>query len=300
MILRKTLVEAMFGAVQRAATLMPPDVRGALERAAAEETDAMARQHLAVSLQNADQAARGEGLVCADTGFPLFFIRAGSRTILEGGFGVLQDAAAEATAQATAECLLRPTMVDPVTRANPGNNLGPGMPKVDLRFAGAGAGLEIIAAPKGGGSEIFGTFYRMLYPADGLTGVRKFVIESIRESCYAGKVCPPAIIGVGIGGTADLCMALAKQAAVLRPIGRRHPRADIAALEEELLQASRRLGIGPMGSRGINAVLAVSIEVAVTHTAALPVAFNAQCLVGRRWRARVAADQSIVYSGEVA
>jgi len=299
-ILRKTVIEAMFGALQRAATQMPPDVRAALERAAAEETDPMARQHLAVSLDNADQAARGEGLVCADTGFPLFFIRAGSRTALEGGFGALASAAEEATARATAECLLRPTMVDPITRANPGNNVGPGMPRVDLRFVGDGADLEIIAAPKGGGSEIFGTFYRMLYPADGLTGVRKFVIESIRESCYAGKVCPPAIIGIGLGGTADQCMALAKRAAVLRPIGQRHPRPEIAALEEELYQASRRLGIGPMGSRGINAVLAVAIEVAVTHTAALPVAFNAQCLVGRRWRACITADQSVVYSGEVA
>lgn len=300
MIRRATLEAALFEAMRLAATRMPPDVRAALERARAEETEPMARQHLDVSLRNADLAAAGKGLVCADTGFPLFFATAGAATALEGGFGTLQAAAAAATARATAEFLLRPTLVDPVDRSNPGNNVGPGMPKVELAFAGDDDTLEVIAAPKGGGSEIFGTFYRMLYPSDGLAGVKKFVVTCIRESCYAGKICPPALIGVGIGGTADLCMNLAKKAALLRPVGVRHPDPALARLEQELLGAARQLGIGPMGARGINAVLAVNIEKAVTHTAALPVAFNAQCLVGRRWRAVIHDDQSVDYTGALA
>ena len=300
MILRSTLEEAMYTAMRTASVQMPPDVRAALEQAAKEETDPMARRHLTVSLQNADLARAGKGLVCADTGFPLFFVQAGAHTTVEGGFETIFQAAAAATARATEECFLRPTMVDPLRRSNPGNNLGPGMPKVELTFSGNGDGIRIIAAPKGGGSEIFGTFYNMLFPSDGVAGIKKFVLESIMHSCYAGKICPPAIIGVGVGGTADLCMSMAKKAALLRRVGVRHPDPLVAELEQELLDAARRLGIGPMGSRGINAVLAVNIETAVTHTAALPVAFNAQCLVGRRWTAIITADQNITYTGDVA
>ena len=267
---------------------MPPDIRRALERALAEETDPMAKKHLEVSLNNADMAERGEGLVCADTGFPMFFVHAGSKTSVEGGFNSLKRCAEAAVARATAECFLRPTMVHPLTRKNPGDNIGPGMPKVEVIFDRDDDALEILAAPKGGGSEIFGTFYRMLFPADGEAGIKKFVIECIRDACC-----------VGIGGTADLCMALAKKAALLRPIGSSHPDPEVARLEKELYQAARKLGIGPMGSRGINAVLAINLDVAVTHTAALPVAVNAQCLVGRRWIARIDGTGKIEYTGEL-
>ena len=287
----------MYNAIRLGATKMPPDIREALRRALSEETDAMAKKHLEISLQNADLSEKGNGLVCADTGFPMFFVHAGAETEVEGGFGVLKECAENAVARATAECFLRPTMVDPITRKNPGNNVGAGMPKVDLVFDLLGDGLEILAAPKGGGSEIFGTFYRMMFPSDGVAGIKKFVIECIKNACYAGKICPPAIIGVGIGGTADLCMSMAKKAALLRPVGRHNPDPAVAALEAELYEAARRLGIGPMGSRGINAVLAVNIATALTHTAALPVAFNAQCLVGRRWKASIAADEKIEYTG---
>lgn len=299
MIARKTITDAMYRAMRLAATNLPPDVEAALEAALAEETEPLARRHLADSLENARAATQGEGLVCADTGFPLFFVTAGAHTQIEGGFGALGVAAQEATARATAESYLRPTMVDPLTRANPGDNIGPGMPKVELRFAGDGEGLEIIAAPKGGGSEIFGTFYRMMYPSDGEAAILKFVIDAIRDGCYAGKICPPAIVGVGIGGTADLCMKLAKEAALLRPVRRSHPDPKVAALERKLHAAARALGIGPMGAAGINAVLAVHVDTAVTHTAALPVAVNAQCLVGRRWRAIIGAEGEVRYTGEL-
>jgi len=289
----------MYEAMCLAATRIPPDVEAALRRACDEEQDPLARQHLLVSLENFRLAGEGCGLVCGDTGFPLYFVTAGPRTELEGGFGALWRAAREATARATRESFLRPTMVDPLSRENPGENVGPGMPKVELRFGDAGDGLEVVAVPKGGGSEIFGTFYRMLYPSDGEAGIFKFVLESVRSGCYAGKICPPAIVGVGIGGTADLCMRLAKEGAILRPVGRPHPDARVAGLERKLLVALRRMGIGPMGSRGTNAVIGVHIDTAVTHTAALPVAVNAQCLIGRRWSAAIAADGTTTYSGDV-
>jgi len=285
--------------MRRAATTMPPDVEAALQGALAEETSALTQQHLSVSLENARLAGEGHGLVCGDTGYPLFFVTAGNRTQIEGGFGALWDAARSATARTTRDGFLRPTMVDPLTRSNPGDNVGPGMPKLELTFCGDADGLQIVAAPKGGGSEIFGTFYRMLFPADGNAGIMKFVIESVRAGCYAGKICPPAIIGVGIGGTSDLCMRMAKEAAILRPVGVSHPDPRIAEMEGKLLEATRRLGLGPMGARGTNVVIGMHIETAATHTAALPVAVNAQCLVGRRWSASIAADNAIAYSGEV-
>jgi len=293
MISHSSIESAMYQAMRMAAIRIPRDVEAALQRALAEESDPLAREHLRVSIENFRLAGEGRGLVCGDTGFPIYFVTAGAGTAIEGGFGTLWRAAEEATRRLTAEGYLRPTMVDPLTRENPGDNIGPGMPRVDLRFEGEGGGLQIVAAPKGGGSEIFGTFYRMLFPSDGEAGVSKFVIESVRAGCYAGKICPPAIVGVGIGGTADLCMALAKRAAVLRPVGERSPNPRVAELEERLLAATRELGIGPMGSQGINAVLAVNIETAVTHTAALPVAVNAQCLVGRRWGASISSDGEV-------
>jgi len=289
----------MYEAMRLAATQIPSDVDAALREALAEETDPLAKEHLEVSLENARLAAEGQGLVCGDTGFPLFFVTAGSRTEVEEGFGALSQAAERATARATRDSFLRPTMVDPLERSNPGNNVGAGMPKVELRFAGDGDGLHIIAAPKGGGSEIFGTFYRMLYPADGQAGVMKFILDCVRDGCYAGKICPPAIVGVGIGGTADLCMRLAKEAALLRRIGARNPSPRVAEMETKLLVATRQMGLGPMGSRGVAAVLALHIEIALTHTAALPVAVNAQCLVGRRWTVSIGADGQADFTGDL-
>lgn len=299
MINKTTIEEAMYQAMKQAATVMPPDVELKLREALAEESSSLAKQHLEVSLENARLSNEGHGLVCGDTGFPLFFIKAGAKTQVAGGLGYLWEAAIKATERCTMEVFLRPTMVDPLSRENPGDNIGPGMPKVELSFEGEGDGLEIIAAPKGGGSEIFGTFYKMMFPADGKVGIKKFIIESIKNACYAGKICPPAIVGIGIGGTADLCMKLAKEAALLRKVGEPNPDPKIAELEQELLAASRELGIGPMGSNGINCVIGMHIETALTHTAALPVAVNAQCLVGRRWKAIIEDNNNFQLTGEI-
>ena len=297
MISRNQLDETMFETLKLAATRMPPDIRNALEEVLRREKNTLSRKHMEVTLENARLASEGKGLVCGDTGFPLFFITAGSGVQIEGGYNTLWEAARTATERATKEGYLRPTMVDPLTRENPGTNTGMEMPRVQLRFDGPADLLDIVAAPKGGGSEIFGTFYRMLYPSDGRPGIFKFVIDSIREGCYAGKICPPAIVGVGIGGTADLCMIMAKRAALLRPVGTSNPHADLQEIEERLLLASRSLGIGPMGSRGEFAVLAVHVERAATHTAALPVAVNAQCSIGRRWRALIREGKKTEYTG---
>jgi L(+)-tartrate dehydratase alpha subunit len=299
MIKKSVLEEAMYSSMKAAATKLPPDVDKALRKAAGEETSPLALMHLEAFFENVEEAARGRGLVCGDTGFPMFFLRAGDGVRFEGGVSSIQKTAEKAVSRLTVEAFLRPTMVNPLSRSNPGDNIGPGMPRVEIIFIRGLKSVEITAAPKGGGSEIFGTFYRMLFPSDGAAGVKSFVIDCIKKSCYAGKICPPAIVGVGIGGTSDLCMSLAKKAALLRKVGSRNPDKKIASLEKELFQAARMLGIGPMGASGVNAVIGVHIETAYTHTAALPVAFNAQCLVGRRWKAVIAEDNTIKYTGEI-
>lgn len=310
MITQELLEKALFEAMKKAALLMPPDVRGALEKAIGEEKDPVAREHLRVTLENADLAERGEGLVCGDTGFPLYFIRVVGNPQLEGNLKALKSLARRAVVKATEESYLRPTMVDPITRDNPGNNLGTYIPGVDIEFSSPDKDedapkdrLEIVAAPKGGGSEIFGTFYRMMYPADGMAGVLKFIVDSVRRGSYAGKVCPPAIVGVGIGGTSDICMKMAKRAALLRMVGSRNPDPTVSALEEKLERSFMELGLGPMGSEGKRAVLSVHLEKEVTHTAALPVAVNAQCCIGRRWSVTVPGDarneEDLIYSEKV-
>jgi len=185
-------------------------------------------------------------------------------------------------------------MVHPLKRTNPGTNVGAHLPRVEIKFVPQSTGLEVTAVPKGGGSEIFGTFYRMLVPADGLPGIKKFLLDSFVTATYAGKVCPPAVIGVGIGGTADLCAALAKRA-LLRPLGERNPDPVIAALEEELEAAANELGIGPMGLGGANTILGLNIEHAHTHITQNPVAVNLQCWAARRSSAVIGPDGSIDY-----
>jgi tartrate/fumarate subfamily iron-sulfur-dependent hydro-lyase alpha chain len=299
MIAKKIVEEAMFGAIVRAATMLPPDVKKTLEEIKTQESDPIAIEHLRLSSENFQMAEEGKGLLCGDTGFPLFFVKIGKKVELEDGFSAICEIASVATRNATKQAYLRPTMVDPITRNNPGDNVGPGMPRVEVEFSDEIEGIEIIGAPKGGGSEIFGTFYRMLFPSDGLAGVCKFILDSIKEGCYSGKICPPAIVGVGIGGTADVCMKLAKHAALLRPLGRFNDDPEIEKLEKKLLEATKDFGLGPMGARGINSVMGLHIETALTHTAALPVAVNAQCIVGRRWKAIVKTDGNITYTGEM-
>lgn len=143
--------------------------------------------------------------------------------------------------------------------------------------------------PKGSGSENM-SFLKMLVPADGIAGVKKFIIDSVVEA--GGKPCPPGVVGVGIGGTADLAVTLANKA-ISRPVGSSNPYTEIAQLEDELLRAINSTGIGPMGLGGAVTSLAVHIEQAHTHITQLPVAVNMQCWAARRARAKVYPDGNV-------
>lgn len=279
---RNSLYKLIYDTMCRASSVLPGDVKEAFKRALNDETQEIAKWHLSTTLKNQEIAEKNKIFCCPDTGYPLYYMRIGDNIEVEEGFSSIHHICKEVTSKITEEAKLRKTIVDPFTHYNPGTNVVSGMPKVEIIFDSEIEYIEITACPKGGGSEIFGTFYKMMVPADGEKGILKFIYESAKKAMQNGKTCPPNVLGVGIGGTADLCMKLAKEACLLRPIGDRHPEERIAKLEDKILKDINSLGIGPMGSGGLTTCFDVHIEYAGVHTAALPVAFNTQCSICRR------------------
>ena len=274
----------------RALKLLPPDVKEAIGRAAAEESNPTAKDTLAVIQRNIRVAEETNSIVCQDTGTPVFFIRCGSRFPLAPT--QIVASIREGVRRATVEHSLRPNVVHPIHRTNTLTNVGRRVPVIHFDFVPESDGLGMLMTPKGSGSENQ-SFLKMLIPADGLPGVKRFVLESVVAA--AGNPCPPTVVGVGIGGTFELCAALAKEA-VVRPVGRPHPDADVAVLERELIEAVNDTGIGPMGLGGDTTALAVHVELADTHITQLPVAVNCQCWAARRAAARLRPAGEVEYA----
>ncbi|MFC1929436.1 fumarate hydratase [Chloroflexota bacterium] len=281
-----TLYRMMYEAITRSARVVPGDVKARLQQGFEEEVSELAKAHLQTTLKSLALGEEKGGLACGDTGWALFYIKSGNNVEIEGGFSTLPETSKKAVSDATLDGKLRENMVHPLTRQYLGHNTGFYIPKVELIFDSQIDYLEVIAVTKGGGSEMYGSFYRMMDPIDGRPGIIKFILDSVREGTYAGKACGPNIVGVGIGGTADLCMSIAKKAALLRPVGDRHPEPDIARLENDLVQAIRDLNRGPMGSGGMTGVMDVHIEYAASHASVLPVGVQLECCVARRAIAR--------------
>lgn len=281
MISSKTFSDAVYRAICRASTVVPADVFTAYEQGVKRE-EGLARQALARSYENISYARDHGLLACSDTGWPLFYCKIGEEAKLEGGLSQLEGICREMVIKATAEAYLRPTVKHPLTGADTDNNVGENVPAFTYKFT-EGDGIEITFVAKGGGSECFGgTSYRMVAFADGAAGVEKFIIDSYIDGSRSGKICPPAIIGVGIGGTADISAKLAKQAAALRLIGSRHPEPLIAEMEKRLSRAINNLGIGAFGLGGNVSAFAVHIEYAFTHLGGIAVSMSASCCVTRR------------------
>jgi fumarate hydratase subunit alpha/L(+)-tartrate dehydratase alpha subunit len=198
------------------------------------------------------------------------------------------------TERATVEHPLRSNTVHTLTRENTGPNVGYRVPIVHWDFVPDWDGLDVKCVPKGSGSENM-TFLKMLVPADGVNGIKKFVLESIVGA--GGKPCPPGIVGIGIGGSADYAMHLAKEA-IARPVGSRNPDPLVAQLEDELYELLNETGIGPMGLGGDVTVLQCHIEHADTHMTLNPVAVNYQCWAARRASAHIAADGTVDFDRE--
>lgn len=290
MISKNLIEEVILRTIKRSSCQIPPDVRDAFQRAIEMEGAEVPKRAFSATLESLDLSKRLDNLLCPDTGWPLFFCKIGNDARMEGGFIGFEEVAREMVARATEEGYLRSTMKHPLTGDDPGTNVGMNVPKFTYKFI-PGDSIQITYVAKGGGSECFGgTRYRVVAFADGITGIRKSIIDWYIAGARAGAICPPSILGVGIGGTADIATRLAKEAAVLRLIGSRHPEPMIAEMEEELTTAINLLGIGPMGSGGKVSVYAVNVEYSLTHLAGIAVAMSANCWVARRATAKIHSD----------
>jgi fumarate hydratase subunit alpha/L(+)-tartrate dehydratase alpha subunit len=263
----------------RALKLLPPDVKRGFDRLAAGESDAGAKRVLGTMMQNIRVAEDTQNLLCQDTGIPIYNVRIG-RGVEVDGFG-LGEAIRRGCARSTREYSFRSSIVHPTTRVNEQNSSGRGVPVVHFDFLVEEEILEIEMIPKGSGSEN-NSWLKMAIPADGVDAIRTFVVDCVLEA--GGKTCPPTIVGVGVGGTSDLCVHLAKQAATRR-LGTRCEDPEGAALEQALTRAVNMLGVGPQGLGGDSTAFAVHVETAATHITMNPVAVNMQCHSARRARA---------------
>jgi len=262
--IHSSLADATFRAYREAVIRLPPDVLRVIQKAAAAETNPVARGEFANILKNVAEAERLGVPMCQDTGVPVVYLTIPPDVCVTRD---LYDAVAEGIRRATREIPLRPNVVDPLTRHNTGDNTGAGMPAIHVK---PGNTFTVTVLPKGAGAENSSRI-TMLLPTHQY-GIEGFIVETMLHA--GGKPCPPVILGIGIGGTFDGAAALAKEA-LLEPID------TMTSYEQKICTAVNRLGIGPMGQGGDTTVLAVKVKTAACHTASLPVAVNVQCWAHR-------------------
>ena len=263
----------------RALKQLPPDIKAGFDRLVASETAPTAQRVLGTMLTNIRVAEETDNLLCQDTGVPIYNVWIGRDVAIDGH--ALKQAIRRGCERATREYPLRSSVVHPLTRKNEHTSCGIEVPVIHIDFAEAAESLEIEMIPKGSGSEN-NSFLKMAVPAEGVDAIKAFVIDCVLAA--GGKTCPPTIVGVGLGGTSDLAVALAKRAAT-RPLGSRCADTDGAALEAQLSVAVNQLGVGPQGLGGDATAFAVQIELAATHITMNPIAVNMQCHSARRARA---------------
>ena len=230
-------------------------------------------------ITNIRVAEANTNLLCQDTGIPIYNVVIGSGVEVDGY--ALKQAIIKGCSRATTEHPLRSSVVHPTTRQNEHTSCGRGVPVINIDFSNKNNELSIEMIPKGSGSE-FNSWLKMALPADGIDAIKTFVIDCVLEA--GGKTCPPTIVGVGVGGTADLCVHLSKVAAT-RALGTQCADPEGAKLEKELSAVVNKLGVGPQGLGGDSTSFAVHIETAATHITLNPVAVNMQCHSARRSRA---------------
>lgn len=263
----------------RALKLLPPDIKKGFQHLDSVETDATGKSVLGTMIRNIAVAEANDNLLCQDTGIPIYNVVIGANVIVDGYR--LKQAIATGCARATREHPLRSSVVHPITRKNEHTSCGRSVPVIHIDFSPASDVLTIEMIPKGSGSEN-NSWLKMAIPADGIDAIKTFVIDCVLEA--GGKTCPPTIVGVGVGGTADLCVHLSKVAAT-RALGTVCEDAEGAKLERELSAVVNELGVGAQGLGGDSTAFAVHVETAATHITMNPVAVNMQCHSARRARA---------------
>ena len=263
----------------RALKVLPPDIKTGFSRLQTTETGSTAKQVLATMVTNIAVAEQTDNLLCQDTGVPIYNVWIGRDVQVDGH--AMKQAIRRGCERATREYPLRSSVVHPLTRKNEHSSCGIEVPVIHIDFSDTLELLQIEMIPKGSGSEN-NSFLKMAIPAEGIDAIKTFVIDCVLAA--GGKTCPPTIVGVGLGGTSDLAVALAKRAAT-RELGTHCADADGAALEAQLSAAVNQLGVGPQGLGGDSTAFAVHIELAATHITMNPIAVNMQCHSARRSRA---------------
>ncbi|MEL6766697.1 MAG: fumarate hydratase [Pseudomonadota bacterium] len=275
--------------MDKAAIEIPEDYLKGLKATAAVEDGDLSSFVLQAMLENYEAAKEDRRAMCGDTGCPRWFVKLSNTAQVEGGPIALEEALRRATANATNGVPLRPNRVHPLWRTDHNNNVGIGAPEIEYGFEPTPEGewIDLTTVHKGG---LFGTDYRMLFPSDGIEGIKRFYLDSLVAFGKRGLSCQPAIIGIGLGGSKDTCMVLGKRAACLRTVGDRNPDPRIAELELEFKELGNSIGMGAMGFVGKSMVVDCHIEVGYCHTGGMQMSVHAFCLSSRRAVARIWAD----------
>jgi len=286
--LQRTAEELM----AKAAIEIPDDYLAGLRSCADTEKGDLSAFVIKAMLENYDAAKEDRRAMCGDTGLPRWYVKIGNEARIEGGPVALEAALRRATARATATVPLRPNRVHPLWRTDHNNNVGIGAPEIEYAFHPDADWIDLVTVHKGG---LFGSDYRMLFPGDGIDGIKRFYLDTLIGFGKRGLACQPAIVGVGLGGSKDTSMVLGKQASCLRVVGSRNPDPKIAALEEEFKELGNSIGMGAMGFMGSSMVVDCHIEVGYCHTGGLPMSVHMFCLSSRRACARIFADGRIQF-----
>jgi fumarate hydratase subunit alpha len=283
----KVVENVAFEILKQAVIYLPNDVKKALKKAYEEETSETGKTQLKAILDNIELAEKFQAPVCQDTGTIIFYAKAGAKV---KNLDKVEEALVNATRRATKEIPLRPNAVDPFTQKNSGDNTGRFIPYINWEIV-PGDNLELTAMTKGGGSENV-CVTGMLVPGEGVKGLKKFVVDTVIRA--GAQPCPPTILGVAVGGGADIAMKLAKKT-LLRPLDEPNPNPELDKLEKELLEAVNMTGIGPMGLGGKTTVLGVRVDYAFRHPASFPAAVAFNCWAARRASARIHSDGKVEY-----
>lgn len=284
--------QAAYDVMVKAGIEIPDDYLGGIQAMADTEEGDLSAFVLRAMLENYEAAKQDRRAMCADTGVPRFYVKYGNEARIEGGAVAVEHRIRRATARATHEVPLRPNRVHPLSRRDNDNNVGINAPEIEYSFEPDADWVDITTVHKGG---LFGTDYRMLFPADGIDGIKRFYLDTLVSFGKRGLACQPAIVGIGLGGSKDTSVVLGKQAACLRTVGDRNPDPEIAALELELKEIGNSIGMGAMGFVGSSMVVDCHIEVGYTHTGGMPMSVHCFCLSSRRATARLFPDGRIEY-----
>jgi fumarate hydratase subunit alpha len=282
----KLVENVAFNILKQAVIFLPEDVKQALKKAFLEETEPGKTQLKAI-LDNIELAEKYQAPVCQDTGTIIYYLKAGDKV---KSLSKVEEALINATRRATKEVPLRPNSVNPFDGKNSGDNTGRYIPFLNWEIT-SGDSLELTVMTKGGGSENV-CVGGMIVPGEGIRGLKKFVVDAVVKA--GAQPCPPNILGIAMGGGADISMKLAKKA-LLRPLNEHNPNPEIAALEKEIFEAANMTGIGPMGLGGKTTVLGVHVDFAYRHPASFPAAVAFNCWAARRASARINADGTVEY-----